>query len=761
MKFSIIIPNFNGLPVLIRCLESVFKYAHEHEIIIVDDGSTDGSVGWIKNLCTTRDDILGLFHDKNLGFAEACNTGISAATGEYIVLLNNDTVVTPGWLNSMANTFANAKKEFHLEKIGAVGPLSNYVGGAQFIKYDKYTLDQLPGAAVTFREENKNSMEITGFLSGFCMMISNKCLTDVGSFDTRFKTGFFEDNDFAYRCILKNWSLVIDQSTFIHHEGSQTINKLQVDPKNLLLSNQLKFFEKYYPEGKQKIVLISRMKNEEKNLPGFLQYNADVVDEIIILSDRSTDQTAELAQAHEKVTEVIINDEEFDEIRDRALLYDAAGAHGADWIISLDADERLPETFTYGYAHKLAKPYDPQILGYMFNFRTFWNSDEYYRADGTFGKIRGCRFFRYIPGSRPHSTGHKGLHCTHSPLLSFFNIRLLRTPIEHYGYVDEKDRFKKYAYYTKIDPDPDLIKTSPDGYKHIISKSIALKKYNPRNTLGLVMIVKNESQALFAFLTQMYVYFDQIVIVDTGSRDNTAHVCSLFNVDYYRHRWQDSFSEARNFAKSKCTTRWILSMDPDETIDLNNIPILFDMIDEDIDGWLFRVKNLQKDNSVILSDNCRLFLNIPEFEWSWRCHENLAPSITKHKLKILTAPFDINHFGFLKTGRSYNYKLKFYGRLLRKQIKEFPHEPLGYFHYAFHLFEEGREAKGLKLLKKACSLKPEFFLAHKELALRHLKKAQYEFELAQKYTPDGHYYKSWLNKVVDKIHEMQGFNLDG
>jgi len=92
--------------------------------------------------------------------------------------------------------------------------------------------------------------------------------------------------------------------------------------------------------------------------------------------------------------------------------------------------------------------------------------------------------------------------------------------------------------------------------------------------------------------------------------------------------------------------------------------------------------------------------------------------------------------------------------MLKKQIKEFPKEPIGYFHLAFHEFEEGHQAAGIKLLKKAASLKPEFFLAHKEIALYYLKEAHKYFSKAAVSIPQGHYYSHWLNKVKSLVKDI-------
>jgi GT2 family glycosyltransferase len=100
-KCSIIIPVYNNAALTCKCLESVFATVPREipcEIIVVDDGSTD-STSEILNAYENR--IRVITHSINEGFARACNDGAAAATGEYLIFLNNDTIPQPSWLTSL------------------------------------------------------------------------------------------------------------------------------------------------------------------------------------------------------------------------------------------------------------------------------------------------------------------------------------------------------------------------------------------------------------------------------------------------------------------------------------------------------------------------------------------------------------------------------------------------------------------------------------------------------------------------------------
>ncbi len=101
---SVIIVHFNGSELLRHCLTSVFAQSYQRiEVIVVDNGSTDGSERMLRDEFPR---VVVLVNSQNLGFAEANNQGVRAASGEVVVLLNNDTVVEDGWIEGLLRTLA-------------------------------------------------------------------------------------------------------------------------------------------------------------------------------------------------------------------------------------------------------------------------------------------------------------------------------------------------------------------------------------------------------------------------------------------------------------------------------------------------------------------------------------------------------------------------------------------------------------------------------------------------------------------------------
>ncbi|HZP59074.1 MAG TPA: glycosyltransferase, partial [Opitutaceae bacterium] len=106
MQVSFIIPLYNCLPLtqaMLASLRATLPAGLDHEIIFIDDGSTDGSRQWLTTLPGPA--IQVVLNEKNLGYAAANNRGAALARGEFLALLNNDLVLTPRWLESMLAIF--------------------------------------------------------------------------------------------------------------------------------------------------------------------------------------------------------------------------------------------------------------------------------------------------------------------------------------------------------------------------------------------------------------------------------------------------------------------------------------------------------------------------------------------------------------------------------------------------------------------------------------------------------------------------------
>lgn len=232
---SIVILTHNQLDYTKRCLESIAMHTPEaHELIVVDNASTDGTVEYLKAWVETHPQHRVIFNEENKGFSAGNNQGIGLARGEYIMVLNNDTVVTPGWLGRLLKC-ANTSP-----KIGIVGPVTNEISGIQKVESVGYDLSDLAGLN-EFSEEwssRHSGQRLESWrVVGFCMLIKRSVIDKIGGFDSRFGLGNFEDDDFCIRANLAGFSCTIAKDCFIHHFGSRTFAGNGIDHQRLLLHN--------------------------------------------------------------------------------------------------------------------------------------------------------------------------------------------------------------------------------------------------------------------------------------------------------------------------------------------------------------------------------------------------------------------------------------------------------------------------------------------------------------------------------------------
>ncbi|WP_224753613.1 glycosyltransferase family 2 protein [Paenibacillus terricola] len=209
---SIIIPTYNQAKYLKSCVESISEHTDlPYEIIIVDNGSTDETAEYLKQIGSqVRYRILA----DNHGFAGAVNIGLMMAKGTTLLLLNNDTLVTDNWLDNMLACLNSESK------IGMVGPVTNYISGDQQIDVPYTDIVDMYEFARRNNELNSARWIRTDRLVGFCLLFRRELLEKVGYLDEGFEVGNFEDDDYNIRVRLQGYSLVIARDSFIHHFGS-------------------------------------------------------------------------------------------------------------------------------------------------------------------------------------------------------------------------------------------------------------------------------------------------------------------------------------------------------------------------------------------------------------------------------------------------------------------------------------------------------------------------------------------------------------
>lgn len=239
-KVSVVVVTYNNVDLTRACLESLDKHSQyeQLEIIVVDNASSDGSSDFLKDWVASRDNRKLLLNNENLGFAAANNQGLEIATGEYLVLLNNDTYVTPGWIRTLVR---------HLERdktIGLIGPVTNNIGNEAKIDiaYDSMEDMLLKAAAYTRRHIGLTYPIRTAAF--FCVMMPRSTYKQVGPLDEAFGRGFFEDDDYCRRVEQAGLLVVCAEDVYVHHHLSASFNQLKSMERQKLFEQNKEIYER-------------------------------------------------------------------------------------------------------------------------------------------------------------------------------------------------------------------------------------------------------------------------------------------------------------------------------------------------------------------------------------------------------------------------------------------------------------------------------------------------------------------------------------
>ena len=158
------------------------------------------------------------------------------SAGDMLVLLNNDTVVTPHWLDNMAQALYSAPD------IGIVGPVTNYASGSQQVHYSFADLAEFENIARQVNQPDPSKWQATMRIVGICMVFRRTLLEQVGLLDERFGPGHYEDDDYCFRAREQGYRLLICRNALIYHEGSASFRKTGAASQQALVERNYRLF---------------------------------------------------------------------------------------------------------------------------------------------------------------------------------------------------------------------------------------------------------------------------------------------------------------------------------------------------------------------------------------------------------------------------------------------------------------------------------------------------------------------------------------
>lgn len=225
-RVDVIVCVHNALDDVRRCLNSVLEHSSQpYSLIIVDDGSSEQTKKYLENF-SERHGVTLIRNDSARGYTRAANQGLRKSTGEYVVLLNSDTIVINRWMSRLVMCLESDPK------VGLVGPLSNTASWQSVPEIEErgdWAENKIPAGqnvdsmAQLIAETSGRVYPIVPFLNGFCLMLKRRLIEEIGLFDEiNFPQGYGEENDYCLRARSAGWKLAVADDTYIYHAQSKS-----------------------------------------------------------------------------------------------------------------------------------------------------------------------------------------------------------------------------------------------------------------------------------------------------------------------------------------------------------------------------------------------------------------------------------------------------------------------------------------------------------------------------------------------------------
>jgi glycosyltransferase involved in cell wall biosynthesis len=219
-----------------------------------------------------------------------------------------------------------------------------------------------------------------------------------------------------------------------------------------------------------------------------------------------------------------------------------------------------------------------------------------------------------------------------------------------------------------------------------------------KQTLGLCLIAKDEEKNIADCIESVRKIVDEIVVVDTGSNDDTVPIAESLGAAVYQYPWDDNFSNARNFAIRHAKSEWLLLLDADEQVDQSGLDTIVTFINTtEMDGAYFRVRNYigsYSPQDFTMHNALRLLRNNGKYQYRGAIHEQIVCDNLDYVTRFETLSVILNHYGYLDNEVAEKQKRERNMPILERELKENPDD-------VFVLYYLGNEYLALNQVKQA------------------------------------------------------------
>ncbi len=211
MKFAIIIPVYNALDDVRRCIDSVFQNADFEitTVVAVDDCSKEDTAKYLRDVAGASNGRLKLIrNEENLGFVQSCNKGLSCVDADIYVLLNSDTEIPRNFCERIIKCFESDSN------IGVASPIASHSCRYYIAKPLDMSFNEVDNKIF---ENNKPQYPTIPSAEGFCFCIRKEVIDKIGMLDVVYGKGYCEEVDFSYRAIKAGFRCALIDNLYVYH----------------------------------------------------------------------------------------------------------------------------------------------------------------------------------------------------------------------------------------------------------------------------------------------------------------------------------------------------------------------------------------------------------------------------------------------------------------------------------------------------------------------------------------------------------------